>query len=105
MHKTGKPIIKEVSVIVFKKYFDDSSWGPYLRPFLGLSHNIYSGPSGSQNLNLGFGGIAAGTFYYLHPGADLRLELGQGFGPQSWTYLSFGVVFKFRNICGICAAR
>jgi hypothetical protein len=78
----------------FQKFFDDSMWGPYLRPFGGIEHYLYQG----QVKDLGVGGLALGTYYFLHPGADLRLEVGEAVGPISWTYLTLGFVFKFRNI-------
>lgn len=77
----------------FQKYFDGSSWGPYLRPFLGISHYLFPG----QVTDLGSGGIALGSYYFLHPGADARFEIVQAFGPTNWTFLTVGIVFKFRN--------
>lgn len=77
----------------FQKYYEESSWGPYLRPFIGTNHYKFSG----DNQTTGLGGVALGTYYFLHPRADFRMEIAHAFGPVSFTFLSVGASFKFHN--------
>lgn len=77
-----------------QKYRDGSSWGPFFNVFVGQNHNIFSG--GVQDTILG--GVGIGTYYFLHPGADLRLEAAQAFGTVKWTFLTIGVAFKIQNL-------
>lgn len=71
-----------------------SSWGPYVRPFVGGIHYIFSG----RVADYGMGGVAGGIHYFLHPAANLRVELGQVIGPLNWTYLTLGATFKVEKL-------
>ncbi len=77
----------------FQTYTDGSSWGPYLRPFVGTNHYIFSG----LVQDFGVVGLGVGTFFFLHPSADLRMELSASAGPVKWVILSLGAVVKWRN--------
>jgi len=92
--QNGETNYQALLVWRFQKFFDGSSWGPYARVFAGNDHYLFSG----QVNDWGLFGAALGTYYFLHPGADLRLEAAQAWGPIPFSSLLIGVVFKFRNI-------
>ncbi len=77
-----------------QRYFDGSSWGPYLRPFIGNNHYIYTGTVEDSGLF----GAALGANYFLHPAADARFEIGHAFGPIPFTMATIGLVIKLRNL-------
>ncbi len=78
----------------FQKYFADSSWGPYLRPFAGLDHYLFVG----QAKDYGLAGLALGTYYSLHPAADARFEIAQSLGVIPLTYVTVGFSFRLENL-------
>jgi len=78
----------------FQTYYENSSWGPYIRSFIGDDHYLFVG----QVKDYGVVGLALGTYYSLHPATDARFEIAQGLGPIPLTFITIGFSFRLENL-------
>jgi len=76
----------------WQKDWPASSWSPYGRFFGGPVHSIELIDGVRDRWDAG---LAIGTYYYLHPKGDLRLELRGAWGGLPFTAFSVVCEFKF----------
>ena len=75
-----------------QKNWPESSWSPYARIFGGPVHSIELQEGVRDRWDAG---LAVGTYYYLHPKGDLRMEMRAAAGGLPFTALVILCELKF----------